>query len=78
MLSYVPVRNMKIPNRMMMVFLKIINSVIPEGFCENMTSSMTGGKKSASAVLLTAPTSEMKRLSCGIDSARMTEKKTLF
>lgn len=75
-LSYVPVTKMKIPNRMMLAFLRSINGVIPVDFCEEWTSSMTGGKTSASAVLLTAPTSEIKSPSCGIDSARMTEKKT--
>lgn len=77
MLSYVPVTKMNIPNRMMTEFLTSMKSVMPVDFCDDRTSSMTGGKTSASAVLLTAPTSEMKRPSCGIDSARITGKKVL-
>lgn len=66
---------MNTPNRMIMKFFTSMNGVMPVAFCDEDTSSMIGGKTSASAVLLTAPTSEMKRPSCGIDSARRTGKK---
>ena len=44
-------------------------------FCQQTTSSIIGGKIRASAVLLTAPTSDMKRPRCGINSANMTVTK---
>lgn len=57
-LSYVPVTNTNTPSVIM------DRSLISMGVervprCEASTSSMTGGKTRASAVLLTAPTSEM-------------------
>ena len=72
-LSYVPVANPKSPiNNINMSFVIVILSSF--GLCQQTTISMIGGKRRASAVLLTAPTSDIKRPKCGIASARMTRK----
>lgn len=41
--------------------------------CQRMARSQSGGNTTASAVLVTAPTSEMKTPRLGITSARTTE-----
>lgn len=74
MLSYVPVMQPTNAINRMIKFLIIIVGVSSETLAV-VTSSMRGGNTRASAVLLTAPTKEMKSERKGIDSAKTTEKK---
>lgn len=77
-LSNVPVTKINKPKIIIIAFLVATKTVMPLLFCELVTSSIRGGKTRASAVLLIAPTKEMNSPSCGIDSARMTERENII
>lgn len=59
---------------MMTRFFSQTKGWMASGLAALHTSSIRGGKKSARAVLLTAPTKEMNRPNFGMVSASMTEK----
>lgn len=55
-------------------FSPMKNGIRPRSRCL-VTSSIIGGNRSARAVLLMAPTSEINRPNCGIASAKATANK---
>lgn len=71
-LSYVPVAKPNTPISTIItsfVIVKTLRLVL----CQQTIMSIIGGKTRASAVLLTAPTKDMKRPNFGIASARITK-----
>lgn len=70
-LSYVPDAKPMSPIKSINIFFDTLKTVSVL-LREQITNSIIGGNKRASAVLLTAPTSVMKRPSLGMSSASMT------
>lgn len=71
-LSYVPVAKPNTPISTIITSLVIVKK--PRlVLCQQTIMSIIGGKTRASAVLLTAPTKDMKRPNFGIASARITK-----
>lgn len=74
MLSYVPVAKPNTPISTIDTSFEIVRK--PRlVLCQHMIISMIGGNTRASAVLLTAPTRDIKRPNFGMASARITRDK---
>lgn len=73
-LSYVPVINPRNPINSIKQFLNSLK-LLRVLFCERTTISIIGGNSNANAVLLNAPTSDIKRPRFGIASASITKEK---
>lgn len=76
-LSYVPVAKPSTPISTIITSFAIVKK--PRlVLCQQTIISMIGGNTRARAVLLTAPTRDMKRPNFGIASARITEEKIIM